>query len=79
MKAADERVEAQKKIVCQFCQEPGGVTVRHFKKDKRLSATRLLGGMVTMGASVAVVGVTKKGHVTRLTCDNCKMTWDLQG
>lgn len=77
--AQREREEARAKIVCQFCQEPGNVTVDHFKKDKRLSATRLVGGIVTAGGSFAVAGATKKGWVTRMTCSNCKMTWELQG
>lgn len=77
MKRADEEAEAQAKIVCQFCHEAGHVTVRRFKKDKRLSATRLVGGIATAGGSWAVAGVTKKGWITRLTCSNCGMTWDL--
>lgn len=77
MRRADEEREAHKKIVCQFCQETGHVTVQRFKKDKRLSATRTLTGMATLGASAMVVGVTKKGWVTRLSCSNCGMTWDV--
>lgn len=64
------------KIVCQFCQQVGHVTVRHFKKDRRLSVTRLASGVVTAGGSVLLHGVTNKDRVTRLTCSNCEMTWD---
>lgn len=68
--------EQQAKIVCQFCQETGQVTVRVEKRAKRKTATRMLFGVATMGGSLAATGVSKKGRVTVLHCKNCGMTWD---
>lgn len=64
------------KIVCQFCQEAGHVTVRTERRAKRKTATRMLFGAATMGGSLAATGVSKKGTVTVLHCKNCGMTWD---
>jgi hypothetical protein len=64
------------KIVCQFCQQPGHVTVHTERRAKRKTATRMLFGAATMGGSLAVTGVSKKGSVTVLTCGNCGMKWD---
>lgn len=64
------------RIVCQFCQQAGQVTVRTERRAKRKTATRLFGAVVTMGGSLPVTGVSKKGTVTVLTCGNCGMSWD---
>jgi hypothetical protein len=64
------------KIVCQFCQQAGGVSVRTEKRAKRKTATRMLFGAATMGGSLAATGVSKKGTVTVLRCSNCGMKWD---
>lgn len=68
--------DRQAKIVCQFCQERGGVTAKQVKRAKRKSATRILGAVVTAGGSLGVGGITKKGWVTELSCSNCGMKWD---
>lgn len=65
------------KIVCQFCQEAGGVTTRQEKRSKRASATRVGMGALTLGVSAVAVGVTKKGWVTAMRCANCGMAWDV--
>lgn len=70
--------EARAKILCQFCQESGHVTVTHVKTNKRLSATRIVGTFATAGGSLLLTGVHKKGHITRLTCSNCQMSWDIR-
>lgn len=64
------------KIVCQFCQQAGQVSVRTEKRAKRKTATRMLFGAATMGGSLAATGVSKKGRVTVLSCGNCGMEWD---
>lgn len=64
------------KIVCQFCTETGQVHVRSEKRAKRKTATRMLFGAATMGGSLAVTGVSKKGTFTVLHCKNCGMSWD---
>lgn len=74
--AQQVQAEQQAKIVCQFCQQVGSVTARRVKRRKRTSATRVVGGVMTMGGSLGVTGVSKKGTVTELHCSNCGMTWD---
>lgn len=64
------------KIICQFCQERGQVTVRTERRAKRKTATRMLFGAATLGGSLAATGVSKKGTVTVLRCGNCGMSWD---
>lgn len=64
------------KVVCQFCTEAGQVHVRVEKRAKRKTATRMLFGAATMGGSLAVTGVSKKGKHTVLHCKNCGMEWD---
>lgn len=64
------------KIVCQFCQEAGGVTVRRTRRVKRKTGMRIFGAVATMGATLPVAGVSKKGTVTELHCSNCGMSWD---
>lgn len=76
-RAHEDLQEARAKIVCQFCQQAGHVTVSHVKKNRRLSATRIAGTFATAGGSLLLTGVHKKGHWTRLTCSNCQMAWDL--
>lgn len=68
--------QQQAKIVCQFCQQAGGVTVGRVRRAKRKTFTRLAGAVVTAGGSLPLTGVSKKGTVTQLHCSNCGMTWD---
>jgi hypothetical protein len=70
---ADQRAQ----IVCQFCQQSGCVTARKVQRVKRKTATRIIGGVATMGGSLALTGVSKKGVVTEMSCSNCGMTWDV--
>lgn len=72
-----KREEQQSKIVCQFCQETGCVTVGYERRAKRKTATRMLFGAATLGGSLAATGVSKKGTVTVLHCTNCGMKWDV--
>lgn len=60
------------KVICQFCQESGRVTVRSVRRKKRKTFTRFLAAGDTAGASLPVAGVSKKGHVTELHCGNLR-------
>lgn len=71
-KAAEQKA----RIICPYCQTAGNVTVGQERRVKRKTATRILGAAVTMGASLPVTGVSKKGTVTTLWCSNCGMKWD---
>lgn len=73
---AEAQLEAQRKIVCPYCQTPGCVQVTQERRVKRKTATRILGAVATGGGSLAVTGVSKKGTVTVLSCSNCLMQWD---
>lgn len=68
--------EQRAKIICPYCQQPGHVTVAQERRVKRKTATRFLGAAVTMGGSLPLTGVSKKGTVTTLSCSNCGMKWD---
>lgn len=70
------REEQQARIVCQFCQQAGGVTVRNERRAKRKTATRIGFGVMTLGGSLGATGVSKKGTVTVLSCSSCGMKWD---
>lgn len=76
--AAEEQQRQQEQIVCQHCQIRGQVTARQVKRAKRISGTRLVGGMLTGGGSLLATGVTKKHPwVTEMHCRNCGMRWDV--
>lgn len=75
-KAKQDRADAQSRLVCKFCNQSGCVTARRVKRDKRPSATRILGGIASAGGTVAAFGVTKKRNVMEMRCSNCNMSWD---
>lgn len=75
-KAKQDRADAQSKLVCKFCHESGCVTARRVKRAKRLSATRIVGGIASAGGTVAATGVSKKKVVMEMRCSNCNMSWD---
>lgn len=69
------RAEAQKLIICQHCQQAGGVTVRNVQQKQGISGGKATSAVLTGGLSLVAVGLSKKGMVNELTCSKCKMTW----
>lgn len=74
---AQERSDAQARIVCPHCQTAGHVTTMLAKRRRRLSATRVISAGVTLGASLPMAGTSKKNVVTEMNCSNCGMKWDV--
>lgn len=68
----------QAQIMCPHCQVRGQVTKRFERRAKRKTATRVLGATATLGASLPLAGVSKKGTVQVMSCGNCGMTWDIE-
>lgn len=73
--AALTRAEAQKLIICQFCHEAGGVTVREVTQKQGISGGKATGALLTGGLSLVAVGLSKKGQVNELICSRCGMKW----
>jgi hypothetical protein len=74
---ARARAEAQARIVCQFCGEAGHVTARMVQRKHGVSGGKATAALLTGGVSLVAVGLSRKGYVTRLTCSNCRMSWDV--
>lgn len=72
------RAEAQKLIICNYCQQSGGVTVRNIQQKQGVSGGKATSALLTGGVSLFAVGLSKKGMVNELTCSNCRMTWHAQ-
>lgn len=70
--------EAQARIVCQFCHEAGHVTATLKQKKHGVSGGKATAALLTGGVSLVAVGLSRKGMVTRLTCGNCSMSWDVE-
>jgi hypothetical protein len=69
------RAEAQKLIICQYCQQAGGVTVRNIQQKQGVSGGKATSALLTGGVSLFAVGLSKKGMVNELTCSKCSMKW----
>lgn len=76
---AARRAEAQARIVCHFCHQPGGVTAQVMQKKAGISGGKATGAILTGGFSLVATGLSRKATVTRLTCSNCQMHWDVEG
>lgn len=64
-------------IVCPHCQTRGQVTVRRVRRKKGVSGGKATAGLLTMGASLLAVGLSRKEGAQNLTCGNCGMSWDV--
>lgn len=70
-----ERQRAQ--IVCPRCQVAGHVTVSATSKKRGVSGGKATGALLTGGASLLLVGLSRKEYVQLLTCSNCGMTTEV--
>lgn len=75
---AMSRAEAQKLIICSYCHQAGGVTVRNIQQKQGVSGGKATSALLTGGASLLAVGLSKKGMVNELTCSRCQMKWHAQ-
>ena len=72
------RRDAQARIICQFCHQAGDVTAKLVQKKQGVSGGKATAAILTGGVSLVAVGLSRKGMVTRLSCANCGMTWDVE-
>lgn len=63
-------------LVCPHCQTAGRVTTKMVKRKKGISGGKAVGALLTGGASLLVVGLSRKERTTAATCGNCSSTWD---
>lgn len=70
-----ERQRAQ--IVCPRCQMAGHVTVSATSKKRGVSGGKATGALLTGGASLLLVGLSRKEYVQLLACSNCGMTTEV--
>ena len=61
--------------VCPYCQTRGSVRTREEMAKQGVSGTKATAAVVTGGLSVLATGLSRKGLVTRATCDACGASW----
>ncbi|WGX98775.1 DUF2510 domain-containing protein [Nocardioides sp. L-11A] len=76
--ARREQEEARKRLICPHCQTAGHVTVGAARKNHGISGGKATGAILTGGASLFATGLARKGWVTRLSCSNCGMSWEVE-
>lgn len=76
--ARRERAEVQRRqIVCRFCGVAGRVRVSDVRRKKGLSGGKATAGLLTGGASLLLVGLSRKEATRELECGNCGQRWDV--
>ena len=73
----DARTKAAQdaQIVCPQCQVRGHVTTKKVKLKKGISGAKATAGLITLGASVFLTGLSRKQEATEATCSNCGSVW----
>lgn len=62
-------------MICPHCQAKGSVRTQRVKQKKGISGGKATAALLTGGASLLAVGLSKKGEVTQAKCDNCHCQW----
>jgi hypothetical protein len=62
--------------ICPHCQTKGSVHTIPVKRKKGVSGAKVTAGLITLGASVLVTGLSRKEGLTQAHCENCNSTWD---
>jgi len=65
------------KVGCPHCGMIGHVTVTEVDRKQGLSGGKATAGLLTGGASLFAVGLSRKQKMRHLTCSNCSMEWDV--
>jgi hypothetical protein len=65
------------KIGCPHCGMIGHVTVTEVDRKQGLSGGKATAGLLTGGASLFAVGLSRKQKIRHLSCSNCSMEWDV--
>lgn len=63
-------------MICPHCQTKGFVSTIQVKRKAGISGGKVMGGLMTVGASLLVTGLSRKQQVTQAHCGNCNSTWD---
>ncbi len=71
----DAKAEADSRLVCPHCQQAGHVTTKQVKAKQGISGGKAAGAVLTAGLSVLATGLSRKQHVTKATCGNCRSSW----
>ena len=61
--------------VCPHCQTRGAVRTQPEMAKQGVSGTKATAAVVTGGLSLLATGLSRKGLVTRATCDACGSSW----
>jgi hypothetical protein len=62
-------------MVCPHCQSKGAVRIKRVKQKQGISGGKATAALLTGGASLVAVGLSKKGEVTQAMCENCQCQW----
>ena len=62
-------------IVCPHCQLRGQVAARGSRDKEGVSGGKATAALLTAGASLLFVGLSRKRSRVHLYCRNCGMTW----
>lgn len=68
--------EGDTRIVCPYCQRQGDVVTFRGREKQGFSPGKVVAAICTLGFTLLLTGLARKGDVTVLECRNCGMTWD---
>lgn len=79
-KKADARAEAiygplRVALVCPHCQQKGSVHTKKVTQKTGVSGGKATAAVLTGGASLLAVGLSRKQGLTEAHCTNCNSTW----
>lgn len=64
-------------LVCPHCSSRGTVTAVAVVRKQGISGGKATGALLTFGVSMLATGLSRKQHMTRMTCTNCGTGWDV--
>ena len=74
---ATNRPEVNDKVRCPHCDVTGHVTVGPVVRKKGISGGKATGALMTGGASMFLVGLSRKEMAQHFDCGNCGIGWDV--
>ena len=67
--------EANPTMICPHCQSRGSIYTKGINQKKGVSGGKATAAVLTGGVSLLATGLSRKEHVTKAHCTNCKNTW----
>lgn len=64
-------------LTCPHCQSKGTVVAAHVTRKRGISGGKATGALLTGGASMLAVGLSRKQGFTHMRCQNCGTVWDV--